>query len=165
MTNLGAQRMPADIAWTPLQHMCGDVTSWGWSSKETPPPVFMAWCMSVVNEKCPWHGGDTGMLPEVPASQTIVLKQPGDRGSFYARQATGDDIALGERLARELQDLVVKMASDKLALAKEIPPKYRKWLYANGYDPLDAWFDQRLTDILLNRGENSTPPEMIDLID
>lgn len=165
LTKLGMQRMPADIKWTPLKHKCGDVTDWGWSSRETPPPVFMAWCINVVGQNCPWHGGDTGDLPEVPASETIVLKQPNSDSSFYARQAKGDDIALGERLAGELQELMEKMVNDKLAVVKEIPPKYRKWLYANGYDPVDAWLDQRLADIVLNRGENSLPPELIDQID
>jgi hypothetical protein len=71
-----------------------------------------------------------------------------------------DDIVLGHRLGAELQTLIERV--NDLAVLAEIPAGYRKWMRANGYDPLDAWLDQRLTDVVLNRGHVAVPPELFD---
>ncbi|MFG3710849.1 hypothetical protein [Micromonospora sp. NPDC047730] len=165
MAHLGMTKIPAGITWTPLKMTCGCVIDWGWDSNKVPPPVFIQWCISTVGTNCPWHGGETGQAVPRPDHETIALTNPADGVSFYARKATGDDIALGERLAEELRQLMDKVTNDKLAVIKEIPLKYRKWLYANGYDPLEAWLDQRLTDIVLNRGVGSVPPEILEMMD
>ncbi|MEV5210890.1 hypothetical protein AB0K35_25780 [Micromonospora sp. NPDC053740] len=164
MTYLGIKQLPAKIAWTPLKHRCGCVADWGWDSEAIPPPQFIAWCINVVGENCPWHGGETEQDMPIPANETIALTHPGSGASIYVRKATGSDVALGEQLAADLQGLMEKATNNKLALVGEIPPRYRKWLYANGYDPLEAWLDQRLTDIVLNRGEVTVTPEMLNQV-
>lgn len=78
--------------------------------------------------------------------------------AFYAREATGDDVGLGRALAAELKELTSLMADESAdALLAEIPPSYREWLSSRGYDPVEAWLELRLTDIVLNRGHSIMP--------
>jgi hypothetical protein len=56
----------------------------------------------------------------------VAIHNPDTGASFYARPATGGDVALGERLAGELRELMEKVTNDRLAVLKEIPANYRR---------------------------------------
>jgi hypothetical protein len=81
---------------------------------------------------------------------------PGGGPAFYARKATGDDITLGRRLSRELAEIRQFLVNgDTDAILTEIPSAYKNWMASNGYDPVDTWTQQRLADLILNRGQHS----------
>lgn len=160
---LGRSPAPAEVSWTPLRQECGCVTDWGWDSQTVPPPAFISWCLEMVGVNCPWHGGAAGRPILSPAGEVVRMQDPGSGFSFYARRASDEDVDLGGRLAGQLRELVAKIVKeDRQALLAEIPIRQRDWLRANGYDPLDAWLDQRLTDIVLNRGRVVLTPELLD---
>ena len=148
---------PDQIAWTPLAHACGCVTDWGWDAAHADPVAFINWCAALIDNPCPWHASDPAQPGDLPRSPLIV-GHPDGGPAFYARQATGDDIALGRYLTRELakiRQLVVN--GDIEAILAEIPPAYRNWMDSNGHDPADTWIRQRLTDLILNRGHSTLP--------
>lgn len=145
------------IAWTPLAHACGCVTDWGWDAAHADPIAFINWCSAIIDNPCPWHVSDLAPLDDRPRSSILVSHLDGGP-SFYARQATGDDIALGRHLTRELakiRQLVVN--GDTEAILAEIPPAYRNWTDINGHDPADTWIRQRLANVILNRGHSMLP--------
>ncbi|MBA0053753.1 hypothetical protein E0L36_23685 [Streptomyces sp. AJS327] len=144
------------VQWTPLLHPCGCVIEWGWESDSVPPPLFIDWCVYVVGHACPWHGGEAGLPTSAPDGAILALPTRDSGFVFYARLATGEQIVLGESLSGQLHGLMAKAGTqDRSALLEEIPPRYREWLSSQGHDPVEAWFGQRLTDILLNRRTES----------
>ncbi|WP_336047738.1 hypothetical protein [Streptomyces sp. CA2R101] len=147
-------REPAtpEVHWTPLRQECGCVIDWGWDPASVPPDTFLYWCGHVVDLRCPWHGGAEGKPLGIPDGVPVALRDPDTGVALYARRATGEDVALGRRLADGLQDLTAKMATpDPSAVLAEIPPPYLRFLRSEGYDPVNAWLQQRLVDIVLNR--------------
>ncbi|MEV0222181.1 hypothetical protein [Streptomyces sp. NPDC050704] len=42
-----------------------------------------------------------------------------------------------------------------------MPPLYRDWLISRGQELEDAWLNQRLTDIVLNRGKSLPVEELL----
>ena len=113
--------------------------------------------MEVIDAPCPWHASDPAQPSDIHRDLVIVGYLNGGP-AFYARQATDDDIALGWHLTRELAKIAQLVGNDDAeAILAEIPSAYRTWLDTNGYDPADAWIRQRLTDLILNRGESTLP--------
>lgn len=142
----------SDIHWTPLRQECGCVIDWGWDQASVPPDTFLYWCGHVVGLRCPWHGGTEGQPLAIPEGVPVALRDPDTGVALYARRATGEDVALGRRLADGLQDLTTKMAApDPSVVLAEIPPPYLQFMRSEGYDPVNAWLQQRLVDIVLNR--------------
>lgn len=163
-TYLGQRRVPAPDAlhWTPIRHTCGCVVDWGWD-RQSDPREFLMWCLSMVNYNCAWHGAETGHPIVSPAGEMIDMHDPRTGRSFYARHARADDTELGGQLAEQLRDLGDKLdRNDQLAILAEMPAKYRNWLRAHGYDPVEAWVEQRLTDLVLNRGRVTVTDELLD---
>jgi TPR repeat protein len=141
---------PGQIAWTPLAHACGCVTDWGWDAAHADPLAFINWFAAIIDTPCLWHASDPA-----PPDDLVMAGHPDGKSAFYARKATGDDIALGRKLTRELTRIRQLTASgDTDAISGEIPPAYRNWMNSNGYDPVDTWLQQRLTDLILNRGRS-----------
>lgn len=144
---------PGQIAWTPLAHTCGCVTDWGWDAARADPFAFINWCAAIIDHPCPWHASD----PAQPDDLVIAAHSDGGP-AFYARHATGDDIVLGRKLTRELTRIrQLLVDGDAKAILGEIPPAYRNWMDSNGYDPADTWIQERLTDLILNRGQSMLP--------
>jgi len=144
---------PGQIAWTPLAHACGCVTDWGWDDAHAHPFAFIDWCAAIIDNPCPWHASDPA-----PSDDLIIVGHADGGPAFYARQATGDDIALGRKLTRELTSIrQLAVNGDAEAILGEIPPAYRNWMNSNGYAPADTWIEQRLTDLILNRGRSMLP--------
>lgn len=50
---------------------------------------------------------------------------------------------LGRRLTREMAELETLTGEGRPAVIAAIHPNQKTWLEANGYDPADAWLDQR----------------------
>ena len=159
----GPWQLPRRTQWTPLHQRCGCVIDWGWDVNGVPPPLFISWCIEMVMVNCPWHGGASGVPITSPITALISLRDPKMQAVYFAQAAIGDDIALGRQLGRELRTLIERVGEGKLAVLAEIPAGYGKWMRANGFDPLDAWLDQRLTDIVLNRGHIAVAPKLFDL--
>ena len=112
---------------------------------------------------CPWHGRAAGRPILSPASEAVRVEDPSSGFSFFARRASAADVDHGERLAGQLRELVAKIVGrDEQALLAEIPDRQLDWLRANGYNPVDAWLDRRLTEIILNRGRVVLTPELVD---
>jgi TPR repeat protein len=144
---------PGQIAWTPLAHACGCVTDWGWDAAHADPFAFINWCAAIIDNPCPWHASSPAQPDDL-----VMAGHPDGGLAFYARQATGDDIVLGRKLTRELtriRRLVVN--GDVEAILGEIPPAYRDQMDSNGYDPADTWIQQRLADLILDRGRSLLP--------
>ncbi|MFI7131338.1 tetratricopeptide repeat protein [Nonomuraea sp. NPDC050153] len=147
-----------DIYWTPFEHPCGCVIDWGWSSQEADPRSFIAWCTYVINEVCPWHAEGSTIAPEARKSM-VFLRWRAEQGGFFAREATGHDVELGCSLTESLRTLIGQIASaTENSIDVEIPAAYSAALRRHGFDPRSAWFEQRLTDIILNRGESELEP-------
>jgi hypothetical protein len=49
------------------------------------------------------------------------------------------------------------VANDTQALLAEIPAACREWVISHGDGPVETWVNQRLTDLLLNRGRSPLP--------
>jgi len=144
---------PGQIAWTPLAHACGCVTDWGWDAASADPFAFINWCAAIIDNPCPWHVSDPGQPDDL-----VMVGHPDGGPGFYARQATDDDIVLGRKLTRELTRIrQLLIDGDAKAILGEIPPAYRNWMDSNGYDPADTWIQERLTDLVLNRGQSLLP--------
>lgn len=142
------------ISWTPLEHSCRCVTDWGWDATHADPLNFIRWCMNAVDNVCPWHAIDPTRLISSPR-QPLMVGDPTAGPAFYAREAISDDAGLGRTLAAELKELASLMADgDADAILANIPPSYREWTSNQGYDPVEAWLELRLTDIVLNRGHS-----------
>jgi TPR repeat protein len=145
------------ISWTPLRHTCDCVADWGWDAAHADPLNFIRWCMSAVDDVCPWHAIDPAGTISAPQTP-LMIGDPGAGPAFYAREATGEDVELGRTLAAELTELASLIAvADADAILAMIPPSYREWTSNQGYDPVEAWLDMRLADIVLNRGHSVTP--------
>ncbi len=151
-TDADGEPAAPQVHWTPLRQECGCVIDWGWDQASVPPDTFLYWCGHVVGLRCPWHGGVEGQPLGIPEGVPVALRAPDTGVALYARRATGEDVALGRRLADGLQDLTAKMAApDPAAVLAEIPPAHLQFLRSEGYDPVNAWLQQRLVDIVLNR--------------
>lgn len=143
-------------AFTPVQHLCGCVIDWGWNVQLVPPPLFIHWFMQLVDFPCPWHGGLSSPMPRGPEGDILCVTQTGTQATFYARRAQGEDLALGRDLSGQLREVVAQVLRtppDEVPL--EVPEHYRTWLIENDPDPMNAWLDQRLADIVLNRGNDT----------
>lgn len=158
-------RTPENIDWTPFEHSCGCVIDWGWDSTACPPSSFIACCQGVIRSACPWHGAEGGTVILSPAGEPVAFNDPsGNNPTFYARAAAGESIALGQRLTRELTELEALTSQGSAAVIAAIHPKQKAWFDARGYDPAETWLTQRVTDIVLNQGRDSMPPELLDRI-
>jgi TPR repeat protein len=141
------------IAWTPLAHVCGCVTDWGWDAAHADPLAFINWCAAIIDNPCPWHASSSAQ-----PDYLVMAGHPAGGPAFHVRHATGDDIALGRKLTRELTRIRQLLVNgDAEAILDEIPSAYRNWMDSNGYDPADTWIQQRLTDLILNRGRSILP--------
>ncbi|TJZ50359.1 trypsin-like peptidase domain-containing protein [Streptomyces piniterrae] len=146
------EELSPEIHWTPLRQDCGCVIDWGWEVTSVPLDSFVSWCTYVVALACPWHGAESGQPLDIPDGVPVALRDRDCGTAIYARQATGEDIALGKKLADALQAFTEqRAASDRSSILAEIPPQYQDFLRAGGYDPVEAWLEQRLVDIILNR--------------
>jgi hypothetical protein len=100
-------------------------------------------------QECPWHRGEQ-------APKNLILGMTTDDGSrFYARGASKDRIEMGMELGNKLRDLAALVVRGPKAVKAAIPEKYAKWLKAHGHDPVDAWLDHQLADLVLNQGRMS----------
>jgi hypothetical protein len=134
-------------------HACGCVTDWGWDAAHADPFAFINWCATIIDNPCPWHAGGPAQPDDL-----IMAGHPDGGVAFYARQATGDDIVLGRNLTSELTRISQLVANgDVETILGDIPPAYRDWMNSNGYDPADTWIQQRMTDLILNRGQSMLP--------
>ena len=152
-THLDEETSPGQIAWTPLAHACGCVTDWGWDAARAAPFTFINWCAAVIGAPCPWHASDPAQPDDL-----VMAGYPDAGPAFYARRATGGDIALGRKLSREVtrfRQLLVD--GDAKAILDEMPSEYRSWMDSNGYDPAETWIQERLSDLSLNRGQSMPP--------
>jgi hypothetical protein len=158
VTRAGTAPDPDRIHWTPLQQRCGCVTDWGWKLNSADPQTFIAWCMNAIDANCPMHSplpGDNGPLTGQGVTQ---FSSSDDGATFYARLAAGDDVALGRHLTDELRHVIGLRASDDADdVLAEAPAVYAQRVRDLGFDPADAWTEQRLTDIVLNRGQSEMP--------
>jgi TPR repeat protein len=147
----GTAAFPESISWTPLQHRCGCVMDWGWSSTTADPHAFMNCCIQAIDSACPAHTS-----PEADLPSAIIEFSAGSGGPvIYARPASGDDITLGCALAVQLRHIIgLHRSGDRDAILAEMPTAYSNWMREHHYDPVAAWTDQRVTDIALNRGQS-----------
>ncbi|MGP3917663.1 hypothetical protein [Nonomuraea sp. 10N515B] len=152
---LGTHQTPESVAYTPIQQTCGCVVNWGWEPTSCDPRTFMAWCRAMSGAPCPWHGAESGQPVDVPTTAVINMRDLTTGRGFYARIATAGDIELGRRLTAELHELAELVESGPEAVRAAVPAPLRRWLEENGYDPVTAWVDQRMTDIILNRGQTN----------
>ena len=140
------------------------MADWGWDAAHADPLNFIRWCMGAVDDVCPWHAIDPAGSISSPRNPLLV-GDPGAGPAFYAREATGEDAKLGRTLAAELTELAsLIVAADADAILAMIPPSYREWASSQGYDPVEAWLDMRLTDVVLNRG-HSIAPDLLQHLD
>ncbi|MFG2825175.1 hypothetical protein ACGFX4_37835 [Kitasatospora sp. NPDC048365] len=141
---------PTDTHWTPLLHPCGCTTSWGWDKREMDPAMFMDFCLRAFPSPCPLHI-DRGSA--APAVQPQHVQCPATNRRVWTRPATGDSIPLGAELARQLTTLTATVAeTDPTELAARLPQQWHDAVAQSGDDPVRAWIEQRLLDILLNHG-------------
>ncbi|MDQ1537158.1 MAG: rRNA (uridine2552-2-O)-methyltransferase [Actinomycetota bacterium] len=149
---LGLIPEPPEIHLTPLEHGCGCVIDWGWEPSTSDPGSFIAWCSTVVNSNCPWHGAASGLAIDTPPDATIHMADPGTGLGCYARQATGTDVQLGRELTRQLQALLALDPDDTASITAVAPRELLAAYREGGYDAPRAWLHSRITDVLLNRG-------------
>lgn len=152
------------IDWTPVEHSCGCVVDWGWRSRTIPPPLFIAWFNQLVGVDCPWHGGESGVPVDAPEDAQVEIPD-GHGFSFPARKATGESVALGRELTSQLRTIFAAVVGNSPEQLKEqIPPLYRAQMEKQGQDPVNAWLDHQLTNIVLNRGGGVSVEAMEDLL-
>lgn len=153
------------VDWTPLEHNCGCVVDWGWSSSSVPPPVFIAWYNQLLGTDCPWHGGDSGVPIGAPEDAQIEMVDTENGFSFPARKATGESIELGQKLTAELRSIHAMVVGNSPAQLKaKLPPRYRAWMEEQGQDPVNSWLDHQFTNIVLNRGNGISIEFMENLL-
>jgi TPR repeat protein len=146
------------IQWTPLEHTCGCVTDWGWRSDSADPRMFISWCTRMIETDCPSHDRTLDVARVRRGPELVAFRDHTTGATFYTRQASGQDIALGRRLGQELRHITRQLVrKDPDVILADIPVAYRHWLQDNGYDPAAAWIDQRFSDIVLNRGDSIFP--------
>lgn len=153
---LGVRSMPEGVAWTPLEHRCGCVVEWGWEGTTSNPLAFMSFCAVAVESACPWHGAESGRPISSPRWQVLDMHNPQDGTSFYARMAEADDVQLGREITRQLRSLLTLVdRHDRQAIIAQMPPVLVAGYSRKGYDPVHAWVQGRMTDLLLNRGADT----------
>ncbi|MEH1017916.1 hypothetical protein V6U90_33275, partial [Micromonospora sp. CPCC 206060] len=122
------------------------------------PPTFIQWCMQMAGTLCPWHGGLSRPLSDGPPGALLCVVQSGAGALFYARHAVGGDVDLGRQITEQLDELTGQvLRTPRGHVPGEVPTHFRRWLYENDPDPMNGWLDQRLTDIVLNRGADMIP--------
>jgi hypothetical protein len=134
--NVDPNEAPVSPVFTPVKQDCGCVIDWGWDSRSVAPPLFIHWCMQMPDVPCPWHGGLSSPLPDGPEGDLLCVIQSGTRALFY-----------------DVTDQVMRTPPGHVP--GSVPTHFRRWLYENDPDPMNAWLDQRLTDIVLNRGADT----------
>ncbi|WP_329112899.1 hypothetical protein [Streptomyces sp. NBC_01465] len=159
----GEAVQPGQVAWTPLEQVCGCVVDWGRSGQSSDPQAFIDWCVGriVLNRPCPWHeeaggGAGGGVVPG-----HLLVQPPGSGVVLNARRAEGSDVALGRELTARLRRLVATVEAGDLALLDTVPAGLRDWLLTETASPARAWLQHELTEILLNRGRAAVPREML----
>jgi hypothetical protein len=152
--------VPEGITWTPLESACGCVIDWGWGGDGTANPLsFIMFVVRAFTANCPWHGAESGQPVQVPRSGVIRFQNgPAGQQYIYVRRAAGTDITLGQRLTRELRQALTADDDELTAGA----PYYAAWLREEGEDAAEAIRQQRLTDLILNRGHADTVTGMND---
>ena len=146
---------PADTAWTPLLHPCGCTVDWGWDKHETHPDAFIQFCLRNHTAPCPWHTDTLTPTPTGPAGVMPVLC-PASGAGFWARKAGLADLTLGAELTRQLVELTrAVVEADPEVFTATLPAQWCRSVTTMGDDPLRAYLEQRLLDILLNRGADT----------
>jgi len=68
------------------------------------------------------------------------------------RRAKDADVILGQRISQELRQISDKAVSgSRQDFLPEIPPDYLAFLRREGYEPVSAWIEHRLVNLILNR--------------
>ncbi|GAA2679376.1 hypothetical protein [Streptomyces lunalinharesii] len=153
----GTATPPADTHWTPLLHVCDCTIDWGWDTSEMDPTLFIDFCLKHHTKPCPWHA-DTSPTPsqDATATQPLRVRCPSSGRHTWARLATSDHVALGAELSRQLHELTDALThTDDETLVAALPASCREIVAESGDDPLRAWSEQRLLDIVLNHGHDT----------
>ncbi|MBO3741530.1 hypothetical protein [Actinoplanes flavus] len=149
---------PLSPSFTPVEHECRCVIDWGWDTTTVSPPEFIHWCMQMVDLPCPWHGGLVSGLPVGGRGELLSVAAVATGKRFYARFAVGSDEDLGRRITAQLRKVTIQvLRTPNGQVPAELPERYKQWLHATDPDPMNGWLDQRLTDIVLNRGADFIP--------
>ncbi len=148
---------PVDTHWTPLLHPCGCTVDWGWDRREMDPLAFIEYCLDHYTVPCPWDTPATESTPRpAPSQYPLRLLSPASGHHAWARPASGGNIPLGIELTRQLAELTTTITlTNPAVLAAGLPPRYCDIVTAGGDDPVRAWTEQRLTDIILNHGRDT----------
>jgi len=144
----------ADTAWTPLLHPCGCTVDWGWDGHEAPPDLFIPFCLRSYTAPCPWHSDSIAKPPAGGVAILVLCASSGAR--FWARKADRARLALGAELTRQLAELTsTVIEADPDVFTATLPAAWCRSVTAMGDDPLRAYLEQRLVDIILNRGADT----------
>ncbi|MGW1176157.1 hypothetical protein ACWD4P_20870 [Kitasatospora sp. NPDC002543] len=91
----------------------------------------------------------------------VLFLDPPPGFTVYARLAVGEDDALAGAITAQLRCITEHQAQGRDAVADLVPAKLRAWFERNGYDPVDSWLEQKLCDIVLDRGRDLLGLELL----
>ncbi|WP_108999055.1 hypothetical protein [Streptomyces rishiriensis] len=157
-----AKARAAQIAWTPLKQACGCVIDWGWSSQTADPMTFSNWCVSRPIVPCPWHTTPVAGVPGPDLPDEITVQPHGTSVLLHARKAAADRHELGGELTFRLAHLMETVSRGQTAVLDDAPAGFRSWLIANTADPVQAWLEHELCEIILNQGRSALPRELLE---
>lgn len=156
-THTSEEPFENDIAqWTPLEHRCSCVVTWGWPRATLNPESILTWCLIAADLECPWHERSFMQSVNAVDHPIIDFKLPTTGTWVCIHKATGDDVQLGRRLGHRIRSLGRLIdRNDKQEIIREMPDGARRRIEEKGLDPAETWLGMLLTDIVLNRGEPS----------